>query len=55
MPDGVDIDDMLPAFELNKYANMEYNNKQHNLKRNGNISTPKNSSVSTLLQLLLHQ
>ena len=39
LPDGVRIDIMLPASTLNQYANMEYNNKHHNLFRNCNIST----------------
>ena len=33
-PYGVDMDDMLPASALNKYANTEYNNEHHNLHRN---------------------
>ena len=48
LPDGVDIDYMLPASTLNQYFNMEYNNGHHNLQSNGKISTPKKSSVSRL-------
>ena len=48
LPDGVGIDDMLPASALNQYVNMEYNNEHNNLHRNGNISKSNNSSVSTL-------
>ena len=42
LPDGVDIDDILPVSALNQYLNMEYNNEYHK------ISTSNNSSVSTL-------
>ena len=45
LTDGIGIDVMLPAYALNKYTNMEYNNENHNLLRNGNISTSNNSSV----------
>ena len=47
-PYGVFIDVMLPAFTLNQCPNMEYNKVNHNLLINGDISTSKNSSVSTL-------
>ena len=47
LPDGVGIDDMLPASALNQYVNMEYNYEHHNLQINGNISTSKNLSLST--------
>ena len=39
---------MLPASALNQYVNMEYNNENHNLHINGNISTSNNSSLLTL-------
>ena len=42
LQDGVGPDVMSPASELNKYSNMEYNNKYHNLLMNGNISTLQN-------------
>ena len=48
LTDGIDIDDILPASALNKYANTEYNNEHHNLQSNVNFSTSNNSSVSTL-------
>ena len=35
--DGVDIDDMVPESATNQYVNMEYNNENNNLERNGNI------------------
>ena len=41
LPDGICIDDMLPAPILNQYVNMEYNNEHHNLQSNGNILTLK--------------
>ena len=41
IPDGADIDEMLPASAPNQYFNMEHNNKHYNLQRNGNISTTK--------------
>ena len=46
-PDGVDIDDMLPASTLNQHVNMEYNNEHYKLHSNGN-SSKFNSLVSTL-------
>ena len=39
LPDGVGIDIMLPASSLSQYYNLKYNNKYHNLLRNGNIPT----------------
>ena len=42
LPGGVGIDYVLPAYELNKYDNIEYNNEHHNLLRNGSIPTSKN-------------
>ena len=45
---GVDIDVMLPVYTLNKYDNIEYNNEQHNILMNCNISTSTNLSFSTL-------
>ena len=47
-PDGGYIDDILPASAPNKYFNMEYNIKHHNLQSNGNILTPNNSPVTTV-------
>ena len=37
LPDGVDIDDMLPASAPTQYFNTEYNNEHHNLQINDNI------------------
>ena len=48
LPDGVEIDGMLPASAPNQYAKMEYKNEHHNLQSNGNISTSNTSSLSTL-------
>ena len=48
LPDGLEIDDISPTSALNQYVNMEYSNVHHNLQINGNISTSKISSVSTL-------
>ena len=39
LPDGVGIDNMLPASAVNQYLNIEYNNGNHNLQINGYIST----------------
>ena len=39
---------MLPASTPNPYTNMKYNIESNNLLINGNISTSKTSSVSTL-------
>ena len=39
LPDGVDIDYLLPASVPNKYVNMKYNNEHHKLQSDGKIST----------------
>ena len=36
LPDGVDIDNMLPVYASNQYVNIEYNNEHHNIHINGN-------------------
>ena len=37
LPDGFGIDVVLTIFIMNQYSNVEYNNKHHNLLRNGKI------------------
>ena len=48
LQDGVVIYVILPVPTLNQYANMEYNNKHHNLVNNSEIPKSNSSSVSTL-------
>ena len=48
LPDGVDIDDILPASVLNQCVNIKYNNKYCKFQINSNIPTSNYSSVPTL-------